>query len=102
MASSDWLTNFPKQQAKTKAKIILALFREFKMITHPTKLKYETFQVKVLNVRAMSIYVMYEGQRYNIPRSCLSWKSDREIDNLAYGNEVSLEIVDWKVDQLAW
>lgn len=42
-----------------------------------------------------AILISFEGEEHWIPRSAISWKSDREVDELTRNDEFELQVADW-------
>ena len=63
---------------------------------------YVDITVEVKTVLPASVWVRYEGADGNIPRSTLHVSSDRALDAADRGDELTLRVREWKVDDLGW
>lgn len=64
------------------------------------KVSYSTKEVIFKTSTFGAVLVAYEGEEFWVPRTALSWRSDKEVEEFSRNQEVELEIADWKLRRL--
>lgn len=65
-----------------------------------SKIEYTNVQCSFKYADDNKVLIAVEGEEVWVPRTCLSYKSDNELDELTRNDDFEIQIATWKAKQL--